>query len=229
MFVNNAKMITANFSPEDIDEIIARSNYQQKGDVGLMMEKVNGKGRENQRKRAIEGGKLKPGELLKPLIMALTGDSMEFGFPYLWFTRLSWGVLREVKKVCDPILRRLHGPTYFDDESQLPNIASMILQEFCHDPEGDGRQLMILAGGAFESILTEKGLSDETVQRFSELSGLGIRSDTDLINESHDRWHERDDMIPAEDCNWMDCGWSPDWELGVDEEDDDEEDDDNES
>ncbi|CAG7566387.1 unnamed protein product [Fusarium equiseti] len=216
-------MITANFSPEDIDEIISRSNYQHKGDVGLMMEKVNGKNRTQQRKKATEGVKVKPGELLKPLMMALTGETIESGFPYLWLTRSSWGIMRGLKKACDPILRRLHGPTYLDDESQLPTIAALILQEFCNDPEGNGRQLMLLAAGAFDFMLTEKGLGDETVRRFSELYGLRIKSDTDLINESHDRWHERDDMIPAEDCNWMDCGWSPDWELGNDEEDDDNE------
>ncbi|KAF5536639.1 Ank-repeat mbp1 [Fusarium mexicanum] len=103
-------------TPENVDSIISRSNYlEDNSDDELAFVKADDapdlkKHKQKQKRKATDGGKLKAGALLKPLGMALTAEMFEFCFPYLVLHRWSWKFLRQIKSLCDPVLRRLHGP-----------------------------------------------------------------------------------------------------------------------
>ncbi|RGP81070.1 hypothetical protein FLONG3_859 [Fusarium longipes] len=167
-----------NLSPEDVDEIISRSNFErEEADDGFVMSQLDdskGKTQSRQRKKATEGGKLTPRELLKPLMMALSAETLEFSFPYLIMHRWTWKFLRQIKEVCDPILRRLIGPAYIERESQLPFVVGYIFQTFQEDPEGVGKDLMHLAANEFNGLVTQDGIGNNTLKVAAMIYGLQV-------------------------------------------------------
>ncbi|RFN50817.1 hypothetical protein FIE12Z_4893, partial [Fusarium flagelliforme] len=170
-----------------------------------------GRERRNQRKKATEGGKVKAEELLVPLASALTGELTEFGFPYMYMHHMTWEILNTIKSACDPILRRLNGPAYLENENQLPLIVGYIFDALYQDPEGDGKELMRTAAEVFKRVM-QKGIGGGAKIKFCELNtSMSIKHNSELYGESHKRYHERHGGKPAEDCAW-DCGWHADWE-----------------
>ncbi|KAJ4256861.1 hypothetical protein NW762_008957 [Fusarium torreyae] len=182
-----------NLSPEDVDEIISRSKFQQEGsdaDHTLVMSQmdgsrdVKGKSQAKQHKKATDGGKLTPGELLKPLVLALTAETLEFSFPYLFMHRWTWKFLRRIKEVCDPVLRRLNGPTYIERENQLPFVIGYILSTFCEDPEGNGKDLMRLAANEFNGLVVQDGIGNAVLKGASKIYGLQVEFDEEDSDDS---------------------------------------------
>ncbi|KAM0343526.1 hypothetical protein ACHAPU_008421 [Fusarium lateritium] len=166
-----------NLSPEDVDEIISRSRFQEEEEDGLVMSQVDnlqGKAQAKRQKKAVDGGKLAPGELLKPLAMALTAETLEFSFPYLFMHRWTWKFLRQIKEVCDPVLRRSNGPAYIERENQLPFLVGYIFCASCEAPEVDGRDAMRLAAHEFNTLLTQGGVGNVTLKAASRLYSLEV-------------------------------------------------------
>lgn len=164
----------------------------------------------SRRKKATEGGKVRPDELLKPLSIALIGEIVEFASPFLYMHRMTWDVLAGIKAACDPILQRVDSP-YLEKEYSVPYVVAYLFGVLCKDPEGAGKELMRAAAEAFNKIVTEKGMGNSVMKKFSEGNGMIIKSHEELYGESHKRYHDRNDMEPVEDCDWR-CGWRHDWE-----------------
>ncbi|KAG5743055.1 hypothetical protein H9Q72_013948 [Fusarium xylarioides] len=170
---------------ENVDSIISRSNYlEDNSEAELAFVKADRapdlkKQKQKQKKKATDGGKLKAGALLKPLAMALTAEMFEFSFPYLVLHRWSWKSLRQIKVVCDPVLRRLYGPAYLDQEKQLPFTVGYILMTFAEDPDGDGEELMRTAAEVFNEGICQKQIGDFTIRVAGELYGLEFELDDD--------------------------------------------------
>ncbi|KAH7121673.1 hypothetical protein EDB81DRAFT_732501 [Dactylonectria macrodidyma] len=132
-----------NWTPELIDDIVARSAYHWEGSVDngdLIMTQIDdpqelrARGRLRQKKaKARAAGKdtatdgLAPEELAKTLVLALNSESLEMAFPYLLMHRWCWKLLRSVKDNCDSVLRELYTPAYLDKESELPWVVWYIL------------------------------------------------------------------------------------------------------
>ncbi|KAF5686663.1 hypothetical protein FDENT_5664 [Fusarium denticulatum] len=153
-------------TPENVDAIISRSNYlEDNSEDELAFVKAE------------DGGKLKAGALLKPLAMALTAEMFEFSFPYLVLHRWSWKFLRQIKSVCDPVLRRLCVPAYLDQENQLPFTVGYILMTFAEDPDGDGKGLMKIAVGEFNGLVCQKGIGNGTITAAGKMYGLEFEDD----------------------------------------------------
>ncbi|KAF5588725.1 Ank-repeat mbp1 [Fusarium subglutinans] len=177
-------------TPENVDSIISRSNYlEDNSEDELAFVKADDasdlkKQKQKQKRKATDGGKLKAGSLLKPLAMAFTAEMFEFSFPYLVLHRWSWKFLRQIKSVCDPVLRRLHGPAYLDQEKQLPFTVGYILMTFAEDPDGDGKELMRIAAGEFNGLVCQKGIGNVTITAARKMYGLEFEEDDDDSDSS---------------------------------------------
>lgn len=170
-YVRNTNQVE--WTPEHIDDIISRSRYQEEEseeDGTLILgqiedpEKLKQKNRNKgvsgklkQRKKVSEGALLPPERLVRSLALALTAESLEFGFPYLLMHRWCWKVLRAVKTCCDPILRRTIGPAYIERESELPFVVGYVFMSLS-DTGGHGpdNELMGGAAHAFKEMLDAK-------------------------------------------------------------------------
>ncbi|KAK2026907.1 hypothetical protein LX32DRAFT_593792, partial [Colletotrichum zoysiae] len=131
------------WTPELLDDIVARSTYQQESmadDEDLIMRQISdpqelrARDRLRQQKaKARAAGQAKatsdlvPDELTIKLALALESESLEIAFPYLAMHRWCWKFLRSVKDACDPVLRELWTPAYMEKETQLPWLVSWIL------------------------------------------------------------------------------------------------------
>ncbi|KAB2569592.1 hypothetical protein DBV05_g11727 [Lasiodiplodia theobromae] len=72
-------------------------------------------------------GKLTVEELLEKLRNALQGEVLELSFDYALMHRFCWRLLRAVKDKCAEELRQMYGPSYIENESELPFIVGYIL------------------------------------------------------------------------------------------------------
>ncbi|WYZ36123.1 hypothetical protein EsH8_XI_000006 [Colletotrichum jinshuiense] len=123
------------WTPELLDDIVARSAYQQEGLVDngdLIMTQIDdpqdlrarnrlrqqNANAEASRKDRAAGG-LAPEELVTTLVMALNCESYEMAFPYLVMHRWCWSLLRSVKDACDPVLRELYTAAYMEKETAI--------------------------------------------------------------------------------------------------------------
>ena len=238
MFIyrHTGRSTRVNLSPEDVDDIVSRDENEhreyQSGDTKInfkptqfneVLDKDDAghfqvysirsgeRKRTTPRKKATEGRKLKPKELLMPLQTALSGEIMEFALPYIQIHLMAWDILSAIKDACDPILLPVYGITYLQNEWEISEVVTEIFAELCADPEGIGKQLMRTAAQAFDKTVKEKGGVDVVRKIFSEREGMSLCSSEELFGESHERYHERHGGEPVEDCNWG-CGWHADWE-----------------
>ncbi|KAF7555441.1 hypothetical protein G7Z17_g2142 [Cylindrodendrum hubeiense] len=152
-------------SPELVNDILSRSRFQEEGsekDGTLRLTQIDDpnqlrkKRQLKQRKERTEGAKLRSGELLRSLILAMGAETLEFSFPYLLMHRCCWKVLRHVKEICDPTLKQLFTPAYIEKESELPFIVGYIFMAASQDDGGKGEFLMQTAAGAFNDMVESK-------------------------------------------------------------------------
>lgn len=114
-------------------------------------------GKLKQRKKVSEGALLPPERLVRSLALALTAESLEFGFPYLLMHRWCWKVLRSVKICCDFILRRTYGPAYMERESELPFVVGYIFMALSGtEGHGPDNELLKAAAHAFKEMIDAK-------------------------------------------------------------------------
>ncbi|KAL8382985.1 hypothetical protein RB595_006654 [Gaeumannomyces hyphopodioides] len=183
-------------TPEHVDQIIDLSLFEPieppndgKGD-GLMLGRIEDpavlkekarkvmalgtkksglQGGNKQRKKAADGGRLTPSQLIQPLTLALQAETLELAFPLLQFHRLCWRLLRSVKEACDSLLRHRYGPDYLETESQLPFVVGWILMAAGGMDNGvSDRRMLEQAADAIRafaeseagSIVTQKILGD---------------------------------------------------------------------
>ncbi|KAF7552167.1 hypothetical protein G7Z17_g4489 [Cylindrodendrum hubeiense] len=131
------------WTPEHVDNIISRSQNEvesTKEDGTLILAQIDDPERLKQKRRAhqetakkrrrniSDGGRLSPSELVKSLALSMQAEALEFTFPYMDLHRWCWGILRIVKTHCDAVLRTSFGPTYLENESQLPFVVGYIFR-----------------------------------------------------------------------------------------------------
>ncbi|KAK7959077.1 uncharacterized protein PG986_003931 [Apiospora aurea] len=175
-YVENTGQV--DLTPEHVDQIIDMSLFEEEpGQEGLFAQIEDpAKRKEKQeqkprRKKAVEGGKMTTEQLIKPLMMALHAETLEFAFPYLHFHRWCWRLLRAVKETADGLLRQLYTPNYLERENQLPWVVGWIFMA-ASGLEGGGvsdRRPLQLAAEALNammdtgagSFLIDKVMGDE--------------------------------------------------------------------
>ncbi|KAH8842893.1 hypothetical protein MCOR27_000101 [Pyricularia oryzae] len=176
-------------TPERVDQIIDLSLFEPieppndgKGD-GLVLGRIEHPAilkekakktmamgtNKQQRKKAADGGRVTPSQLIQPLTWALQAETLELAFPLLTFHRWCWRLLRSVKESCDSLLTTRYGPGYLETERQLPFVVGWILMAAggLGNDVPDRRMLEIAAGvigelGGCEagSIVSEKILGN---------------------------------------------------------------------
>ncbi|PYI18955.1 hypothetical protein BO99DRAFT_459826 [Aspergillus violaceofuscus CBS 115571] len=115
------------FSESDLETILAKSTI--------------GKGEQQDESRSTQRGtrssRSKPTkkrsarqltivELLETLRDTVHNEAPEFTFDYLALHRNCWRLLRMVRDMCDPHLRRVHGADYLEDETELPFLVGYL-------------------------------------------------------------------------------------------------------
>ncbi|KAK1761825.1 hypothetical protein QBC33DRAFT_574654 [Phialemonium atrogriseum] len=146
------------WTPEHIDDIIARSEFELEGSADggtLSMGQIDDPAqlkamkaeRRRQKKKAVDGARMSPEQLIQHLTMALQAETMEISFPYLMMHRWCWRLLRAVKDACDPFLRQLYTPAYMDRETQLPFVVGYIFLT-ASGAEGGIRDMRLLEASA---------------------------------------------------------------------------------
>ncbi|KAI1420352.1 hypothetical protein F5Y12DRAFT_788329 [Xylaria sp. FL1777] len=167
-YVRNTGQV--DFTPEYVSQIVELSLFEHEGseeDGSFMMGQIEDpkKLREKKklqqqsnegRRKAAKSGNMPLEQLIKPLVLALHAESLEYAFPYLYMHRWCWRVLRAIKDSCDACLRQLYTPAYLEKESQLPWIVGWIFMAASGLDRGvsDRRPLQLAAdamNGFFDS------------------------------------------------------------------------------
>ncbi|KAI1767151.1 hypothetical protein GGR53DRAFT_144728 [Hypoxylon sp. FL1150] len=147
---------------EDIAKIIELSLFETSGseeEHTLILgqiddpEKLNLK-RKNRNKCSPETAKLHPEQLVRGLMFALQGETVEFAFPYTAMHRQCWSLLRAVRKHCDHLLRQAFTPSYMQRESELCFVVGYI---FMDGQERKDSNLLSAAGVAVREFVRIKG------------------------------------------------------------------------
>ncbi|KAI1262316.1 hypothetical protein F5Y18DRAFT_397995 [Xylariaceae sp. FL1019] len=133
-YVDNSGQV--DFTPDHVNQIINLSLFEEETneDGGFVLGQIDDPKKVKERKKlqnsrkhkASTNGNMPLEQLIRPLVLALHVESLEFAFPYLHFHRWCWRVLRSVKDACDPILRQLYTSAYLENESQLPWVVGWI-------------------------------------------------------------------------------------------------------
>ncbi|KAI1808824.1 hypothetical protein F4811DRAFT_548401 [Daldinia bambusicola] len=111
---------------------------------------------------------LPPEELIRALMFALQGESLELTLPYTAMHRECWELLRAVRKRCDPLLRQVFTPAYMERESELPFVVGYILSA---PVETKDIRLLVEAGAAVTEFVRPDG---DTVLQLLESIGVPV-------------------------------------------------------
>ncbi|KAF2146868.1 uncharacterized protein K452DRAFT_242024, partial [Aplosporella prunicola CBS 121167] len=135
------------FTQEELAKIIANTKWDMDYDVsddgevlGHGSDQIFGLTRDAKPKSAAEKRalqkalqKLTPTELLEALCNTLQGERIELAFDYFRMHRMCWMLLRCIKDACAEKLRRLYGPEYIENETQLPFVMGYIFMAAARD------------------------------------------------------------------------------------------------
>ncbi|RAH66344.1 uncharacterized protein BO66DRAFT_381538 [Aspergillus aculeatinus CBS 121060] len=111
------------FTESDLETILAKSatwNNDQQVDGSVSKHRATGTGRGKPPTKKCFTRQLTVVELLETLRDTIHNEAPEFTFDYLALHRNCWRLLRMVRDICDPHLRRVHGADYLEDETELP-------------------------------------------------------------------------------------------------------------
>lgn len=181
------------WTPELLDDIIARSAFESDGSVengNLVMTQIDDTAelrdkerlRQQKAKNRASGKdktvhQLDPEKLVETLVLALNNESLELAFPWLLVHRWFWGILKKVKESCDADLRARYTFAYMGKESELPWVIGYILMAAGGVGGAPDKKLLQLAAqtlnqvigsGAGEMALKVAGMYDKNVEIRSE-------------------------------------------------------------
>ncbi|KAI1466234.1 uncharacterized protein F4812DRAFT_466031 [Daldinia caldariorum] len=111
---------------------------------------------------------LPPEELIRALMFALQGESLELTLPYTAMHRECWELLRAVRKHCDPLLRQIFTPAYMERETELPFVVGYILST---PVERKDMRLLVEAAIAVTEFVRSDG---STVSNLLESIGVPV-------------------------------------------------------
>ncbi|PYH81313.1 hypothetical protein BO82DRAFT_336425 [Aspergillus uvarum CBS 121591] len=117
------------FSGSDLETILSRSamgkkDEQQDGSCSTQRGTRSGRSKPPTKRRSAR--QLTIVELLETLRDTVHNEAPEFTFDYLALHRNCWRLLRMVRDMCDPHLRRVHGADYLEDETELPFLVGYL-------------------------------------------------------------------------------------------------------
>ncbi|RAK80206.1 uncharacterized protein BO72DRAFT_525450 [Aspergillus fijiensis CBS 313.89] len=111
------------FTESDLETILAKSaawNNDQQVDRSVSKHRATRTDRGKPPTKKCSTCQLTVVELLETLRDTIHNEAPEFTFDYLALHRNCWRLLRMVRDMCDPHLRRVHGADYLEDETELP-------------------------------------------------------------------------------------------------------------
>ncbi|PYI35005.1 hypothetical protein BP00DRAFT_463023 [Aspergillus indologenus CBS 114.80] len=115
------------FSESDLETILAKSTIgkgEQQDESRSMQRGTRSSRSKPTKKRSAR--QLTIVELLETLRDTVHNEAPEFTFDYLALHRNCWRLLRMVRDMCDPHLRRVHGADYLEDETELPFLVGYL-------------------------------------------------------------------------------------------------------
>ncbi|KAI1370177.1 hypothetical protein F4677DRAFT_451646 [Hypoxylon crocopeplum] len=151
------------WTAEHVSRIVDLGLWEKEGseDEGTLVlgqindpEKLKQKLKARERNNSSKIARLPPEQLVKALLFALHGESLEFSFPYLAVHRTCWSLLRAVRKHCDPLLRQTFTAAYMERESELPFVVGYI---FCAPVERKDMKLLLAASAAVDEFVRTEG------------------------------------------------------------------------
>ncbi|RAH46210.1 uncharacterized protein BO95DRAFT_481817 [Aspergillus brunneoviolaceus CBS 621.78] len=111
------------FTESDLETILAKSaawNNDQQVDRSVSKHRATRTDRGKPPTKKCSTCQLTVVELLETLRDTIHNEAPEFTFDYLALHRNCWRLLRMVRDMCDPHLRRVHGADSLEDETELP-------------------------------------------------------------------------------------------------------------
>ncbi|KAL4866934.1 hypothetical protein BDV12DRAFT_172098 [Aspergillus spectabilis] len=170
------------FSESDFEQIVASGVWQnddenQKEEGIISMQRSATNKRRNPATKDSLSRKFTIVGLLGAMRNTLQAEVLEFSFDYLAVHRNCWKMLRAVREACDPMLRKIHGPEYIENESQLPFVVGYIFMAatgtdqlgkvLANKDEVVKSQIMVTAGRVVESLM-ETPLGRVAVESLAE-------------------------------------------------------------
>ncbi|KAL0469767.1 hypothetical protein QR685DRAFT_300521 [Neurospora intermedia] len=168
------------WTPENIHDIVSRSGFEAKGELGkgnLLMWQIDEKDQKDiEKKRTLEAkGKkreeyLRPDELIQAAVMALHAEVTEMSFPWLTLHKSCWEMMKLVKEKNHQRLSQIFGSGYLNDKSQMPFVIGYIFMTTCGECPGHLRtmDLMEQAADAVKGYVT-RGSGDLCLKLFAEM------------------------------------------------------------
>ncbi|KAI0593790.1 hypothetical protein F4775DRAFT_607072 [Biscogniauxia sp. FL1348] len=156
------------WTPEQISKIIDLGLWEAEGseEKGTLMlgqivdpEKLKEKAKAKKSKKS-NNSSLPPEQLIRALMLALQGESLESSVPYMAMHRECWELLRTVRKHCDPLLQQIFIPEYIEQEYQLSVVVGYV---FMAAYENRDMRLMFHAADAVKDFVRRKGSTITTL------------------------------------------------------------------
>ncbi|KAI1633864.1 hypothetical protein F4809DRAFT_621627 [Biscogniauxia mediterranea] len=159
------------WTPEHISKIVDLSLWESEGseEEGTLMlgkivdpEKLEGKKAKAKKSKGSNTSTLSPEQLIRALMLALQGESLEFSIPYMAMHRKCWELLRAVQKHCDALLRQIFIPKYIEQEYQLSVVVGYV---FMAAYENRDMRPMSHAADAMKDFVRREGSTITTPMR----------------------------------------------------------------
>ncbi|KAK3342754.1 hypothetical protein B0H65DRAFT_558919 [Neurospora tetraspora] len=151
------------WTPENIHDIVSRSGFEAKGELGkgnLLMWQIEEKDQKDiEKKRALEAA-----------VMALHAEVTEMSFPWLTLHKSCWEMMKLVKEKNHQRLSQIFGSGYLNDKSQMPFVIGYIFMTTCGECPGHLRtmDLMKQAAEAIKEYATRDS-GDPCLKLFAEM------------------------------------------------------------
>ncbi|KAI1453562.1 hypothetical protein F4805DRAFT_461664 [Annulohypoxylon moriforme] len=129
-------------------------------------------------KKGSEKTNLSPDQLIRALMFALQGETLELSLPYISMHRECWSLLRAVRKHCDPLLRQLFTAAYMERESELCWVVGWI---FFEPLQTGNTKLLVKARDAVDEFVRKEGT---TVLGLLNDMGMPIEFRTEEADEA---------------------------------------------
>ncbi|KAL2816714.1 hypothetical protein BJX63DRAFT_430095 [Aspergillus granulosus] len=151
------------FSESDLEQILTTAVWEEDDqDDGTFSMQRNSESKPKFKTKT-PPKKLTLTSLLKTMRNTLQSEALEFTFDYLALHRTCWRMLRTLREACEPMLIKIHGPEYLENETQLPFVVGYIFmaamgvdllgKELAKKDEVVKSRIMITAAGVVESLV----------------------------------------------------------------------------
>ncbi|KAI8965245.1 hypothetical protein F5Y11DRAFT_22587 [Daldinia sp. FL1419] len=168
------------WTAEHVAKIVELSMYQTEGteeEGTLMLKQVDSKNSKSKAKsaKANKSSEMPIERLVRSLMFALQGETLELAFPYVKLHRESWALLRAIRTRCDPLLRQIFSQEYMTRETELPFLVGYL---FAALVERQDPALLMEAGAAAAEFIHSNG---SVVTKSLERIGMSVVFQTEDV------------------------------------------------